>query len=245
MPVLDPMLEIARGMYPNITHINKFGANGSIAAGTTEDVWDGGGTYSFPTTVDITHMSQATDQVAMRGGLINIQGLDANWDLVVQQVALDASDTTTVVVLTTALRRVFRLEVYADVIADSNIEVHNVGDTTTYAIVMAGNNQTEMAIYTVPNGKTGYITRYYGDMVPSVNKDPIGTVFSLFMADRGNTHEFHLEHAQAQGANSAGVDHRFAPYKRAPQKTDIRMTAKPDDKEVAAHAGFDLILVDN
>jgi len=59
----------------------------------------------------MTSISQTTDQVAMRSAVIEVQGLDASWDAVTQNATLDASDTTTVVTLTTPLIRVFRMKV--------------------------------------------------------------------------------------------------------------------------------------
>ena len=67
---VDLMLSIPRGHEPGMSCINKFGENPLVTKNTTEDVWDGGGTYSFPATADITHISGAVDQVAMRGETI-------------------------------------------------------------------------------------------------------------------------------------------------------------------------------
>ena len=244
----DFMLEIPAGNISGQTSVNKFGANKLVTAGTTEDIWDGGGTYSFPTTPDITHLRQAVDQATMRGETIEVQGLDTSWNLTVQNVVLDGTDSTTPVALTTALKRVFRMKVLADVVTTQNVELRNVGGGTTYALILAGHNQTLMAIYTVPNGKTAYMTQYYVDNVPSTTKLPDSIEPKLWMADRDNGYEFQLKSARGIPLNGDGITNPFRPYQKITQKTDIKISATVtggagDDGHV--HAGFDLILVDN
>jgi hypothetical protein len=245
LPVTDPYLDIAEGNITGQSQVNKFGGNPSIAADTTEDIWDGGGTYSFPATADITHISQAVDQVAMRGQTIEVQGLDTNWALIVQSKALDATDTTTAVSLDTALRRVFRMKVLANVVADSDISAKNSGGGTTYATMQAGNNQTLMAIYTVPAGKTAYMTCYYADVVEGTGKQPTSTEFKLWVADRNNSYEFQLKHARGIPKAGPGFEYCFKPYFKIGEKNDIKVSATSVDEEGVVHAGFDLILVDD
>ena len=143
-------LEAASGNNTGMTSVNKFGRNSAVDIDVQEEIWDGSIAYSFPATALMTSISQTADQATLRGGTIEIQGLDANWDLVVQTATLDASDTTTVVTLTTPLIRCFRMRVLENVVTTSPIRVHNAGETVDYAIISVGNNQTLMAIYTVP-----------------------------------------------------------------------------------------------
>ena len=245
LPTRDTMLEIARGNVTGHSVVNKFGENDPVGSGTTEDVWDGGGTYTFPSTADITHIRQAVDQSTMRGKVIEVQGLDTSWALTVQDVTLDASNTTTAVSLGTALRRVFRMKVLADVVTTQNVELRNTGGGTTYAVIQAGNNQTLMAIYTVPDGVTAYMTKYFYDVVASGVKTPLSVSFGLWVADRDNSYEFQLKHSRGVAQNSSPPPYEFSPYFKITQKSDIKMTASPSNKDAHVHAGFDLILVDN
>ena len=242
---LESTLRISRGIVVGHSHINKFGGSPEVALGVQEDVWDGQGTYSFPATADITHIVQAVDQVAMRGEPIEVQGLDADWNLVLQTKALNAANTTTAAALDTPLRRVFRMKVLADVVGDQIIHAQNVGAGTQYASILAGNNKTLMTIYTVPSGVTAYLTRYYAAVIPTASKNPTATEFKVWSADRGNGYEFELEHADGATSTKVDVEHEFNPYLRVPQKSDIKITALPNDKAAKVYAGFDLILVDN
>ncbi len=241
----DPMLDIAKGNVTGHSQVNKFGENPDITSDTEEDIWDAGGDYSFPSTANITHIEQAVDQAAMRGVTIQIQGLDADWNLEVQDVIMNAANTTTPVALTTPLIRVFRMKVMGNVVGDQDIDLTDVTGTTLYARMQAGNNQTLMAIYTVPNGKTAYMTSYYCDVINVTGKTPKTTEFYLFVGDRLNNYEFQLKHEKGIPKESAGFQHFFNPYMKITERSDIKMRAEPMDEDAHVHGGFDLILVDN
>ena len=243
----EPLL-IARGLVTGLTQVNKFGANPDSAVNATEDVWDGGGTYVFPTTADITHLRQAVDQAAMRGAIIQVQGLDTNWALTVQDVVLDAANTTTPVELGTALKRAFRMKVQANVVANQNIELRNVGGGTTYALIRAGFNQTLMAIYTIPAGKTAYMMQYYADNTVTTIRAPDSVEINLWMADRASGYEFQIKHQRGIPLQGDGFNHLFMPPMKITEKTDIKISASvvgSVGEDGNPHAGFDLILVDN
>ena len=233
------------GNIPGVSHINKFGANVDIASDTTEDVWDGGGTYSYPTLPLMTKLSQTANQAAMVGAEIEVQGLDANWDLIVQTKALNASNTTTPVTLDTPLLRAFRMKVLANVVGDSPIRLHNDAEDVDYAIISIGNNQTLMALYTVPFGKTAYLTNYYGGLVNTGVATPTNAQFDLWAADRVNNYEFQLKHEVGLPKEGPGFQHDFNPYVVFAEKTDIKISCGVEDKDGHAHAGFDIILIDN
>lgn len=246
----NPLL-IAMGLVNGTSQINKFGAAPTIAAGATADIWDGATTYSFPATATITHIRQATNQVGTDGGAaIEVQGLDANWLQVTQTALLDATDTTTEVELTTPLLRVFRMKVNDNIVAAANIWCGATGMVagTANAIIIAGNNQTLMAIYTVPAGKTAYMTQYYADNVPSAARQPDSVEFKLWMADRVKGYEFQLKHMRGIPLGAGGFIHDFTPYLKITEKTDIKISATVDGgagKDGNPHSGFDLILIDD
>ena len=244
----DFWLNIASGAIAGMTGVNKFGRNPGIASTTTREIWDGGTTaYVFPATALMTSISQTTDQAAMRGATIEVQGLDASWNLVIQDVVLNASDTTTVVTLGTALIRCFRMKVNANVVSTSSIRVHNAGETVDYAIITAGNNQTLMAIYTVPNGKTAYMTSLYASLNSSAQQGPTELSVDLWERDNDAGYAPTIKHATGldPDANSSMPPHDFKPYRKITQKTDVWINATPTGKTASVSAGFDLILVDN
>ena len=141
-PHYDP-LAIAKSEVAGHTHVNKFGRATAITTTNTWEVWDGNAAYSYPTSATITKIKQATDQVGTdANATIELQGLDANWDLVVQTADLDGTDTTTEVTLTTPLIRVFRMKVLENIVLADDVSAVATGGGTTYATITAGNNQT-------------------------------------------------------------------------------------------------------
>jgi hypothetical protein len=248
---VHPLL-IAMGAVDGSSSVNKFGENKNAPKDIHSDIWDGGavagGHYVFPATATITHIRQATDQAGTDGGAtIELQGLDANWELVIQTADLDAVDTTVEVVLTTPLIRVFRKKVLANVVLSADVWSGATGMAalTAKSIITAGKNQTLMAIYTVPAGKTAYMSSYYYSVVNSTNKTPTSTEFAVWAADRAAGYEFQLKHEVAIPLNGPGNQHYFNPPLKFTEKTDIRMSAEPIDEAGYVHAGFDLVLIDN
>ena len=244
----DSMLEIPAGNINGYSSVNKFGRSTAITTGNTWEIWDGNAAYSFPATALITKIKQATDQVGTDGGAtIEVQGLDANWALVVQTADLDGTDTTTEVTLDTPLIRVFRMKCLENIVLAANVSCVATGGGTTYATITAGNNQTLMAIYTVPASKTAYMTSYYATANPGGGAPTTFNV-SLWAQDNANTYKPQLKHIMGVSADPDAygrMQHSFAPYYKFTEKTDIIMKGAPTGASVDVSAGFDIILVDN
>lgn len=233
-------MEIPLGDVPGQSSVNKFGANGNISANTKEDVWDVGGNYTFPAngTAPITHIhsSSASDTEP-----IEIQGLDIDGVLTVQTITLIG---TTLVALTTPLWRVFRLKNVGTLELIGSVDVANSDDTIIYAEIGIGNNQTLMAIYTVPKGKIALMTKYYCTTVDATNKSPTSTRFQLWARDTKINGVFQLKHIVGIAQGGAMLEHSFSPFPKSEELVDIKITAVPLDEAADVAAGFDLILID-
>lgn len=241
---VNDFLAIPAGMKAGYSAINKFGANADLLADTWETVWDGGGLYVYPSGVDVVAVHQVADQADLRGARINVQGLDANWNLVLQDVYLDATSTANSVVLTTPLRRIFRMIVYGAA-CTSDIVATNTTSTITYAQVSTGMNQTLMAVYTVPAGKTAYITNYYCSVTRSTAKDPNGVLFYLMAKDATSGDAPTIKHLMALPKQSSPFEFEFMPYARFSEKTDIQINAYALDNTGSVTSGFNIVLIDN
>ena len=247
--IMSPsMLDIARGIVPGHSSVNKFGVNTDIPDGSEEIVWSASHAYTWSTTADITHIVSDSAETIN----IEVQGLDANWDIVKQEKALTG---TTAVALDTPLIRAFRMRVNDSTTNAGTVQC-GVGSTTSSftaanlrAEIEPGKGQTLMAIYTVPRGKTAYVTKYYasivGDSGPPA-RAPDYMVFRVYAIDRGNDYAVQIKHAV--GAVLIGtslVEHEFQPPPSIPEKTDIYITAEPDGDIASVGAGFDIVLVDD
>ena len=233
-----------------VSKFNVFGGGCEAAAGTDTDVWDDGAAqpvYPYPGSATMTHISTPVDDATMRNKVINIQGLDTNWESAGQNVTLDATNTTTAVALTTPLRRVFLMKVHTNVVAAQNIELHNAANTATYGVIVAGNNQSQMALYTVPEGKNAVITNYQASVVneTAANKTPIATEVKLLSADRLRNYEFQLKHATGIATQGTGAHQSFNPYLGVfSRRTDIRLMVHCIAEPGKVYAGFDIFTVD-
>ena len=250
----DLMLEIPAGNVSGWLSVNKFGRNNLSADDVPEDLWLSGNTYPVSATTDgtgtlalISHVKQLPDVAANRGGLIQVQGLDVDWNLTLQTINLDAADSSTLTGLTTPLRRVFRVYSEQSATLGAQVNVVNSGDTELFAVVAAGINQTQMAIYTVPSGYTAYMTNYYGAYVPTTTppRNPQSTTFSIITNDNENDYFRRLRHESSTSQGNSHFQHFFKPYYKFNQLVDIHIETVCQSNAGVVNGGFDLILVPN
>lgn len=245
----DYRLMVARGLVPGTVHVNKFGRNPAVVSGGTEEIWDGSSAYpwaSILAVANITEIKQTSDQSDLRGKTIEVQGLDSSFAAVTQNATLDATNTTTSVVLSTALQRVFRMKVLASATCTDSIAVQSSG-ATVYGLISTGNNQTLMAIYTMPADKTGYITNYYSTVNPGGGA-PNTLQIKLWARDNANSYAPQLKHTLGLNGDVDAYgrfQHYFDPYLKMTEQTDLYVDATTAGAAVDVSAGFDFYLVDN
>lgn len=244
----DFFLEAARGNIPGMSTVNKFGENPDIDTTTDpEDVHDLGDAYVFSATADIDTISSSNINDTMD---VVVQGLDINRDEVDVPVTLNGQNKVT---LSTTLIRVNRA------FNDSNTTI--LGNVYTYvdtaivagvptdltqarAQIRDGNNQTLMAIYSVPAGKTAYIYDYYAGI--SREKTSAATAdFSLRIA----LFEKKFRMRARIGTTSTGTSmwpHKYTFPIEVPEKSDIKIRCeKVGASNTAVMGGFDILLIDN
>lgn len=156
-------VQVQSGRFPGWTHIHKFGRNETVAAGAVEDIWQVGGAYPFLQTADTVRIKAGGDAADTAAGLgaqaIMIQGLDENWELAEESVITAGANAS--LSTSTTFIRVYRGWVSAcgtyggDNEADIDIETTG---GTTLARIAAGFGQTQLAVYTIPAGRTGFMS---------------------------------------------------------------------------------------
>lgn len=244
-------LAIAKGDVTDHSFIHKFGqAPDFDTADGYVTVWDGANDatanimqYTYSTTNDIDRIvsSSAADTQPTE-----IQGLDASYHLVTQTVTPEGQ---TPVALDTPLIRVFRVKNvgtsnYAgriSVYIDSAV-VGGIPSTAANvrAIVDDGNNQTLMAIYTIPAGYTGYMRDWYVSTAGGVNASI--HVVRLFARPFGQV--FQLKHvASISASGTSAIQHKYEEPEIFSEKTDIEMKVNTDTNTASISAGFDIVLV--
>lgn len=159
-------LQVARGLIAGHKPLFKFGVNPDNN-GTLETVWSHSSLYVYPTTATVMKVSStsADDTAAGTGArTMLVAGLDANYNEISETVTLNGQSA---VLTTNSFLRVFRAYVVTAGSGGTAAGTLYVGDgtvtsgvpATVYAMIDVGDNQTNMAMWTVPAGYTLYIHR--------------------------------------------------------------------------------------
>ena len=250
-------LQISAGNISGMSVIHKFGHAPDFDTGDGEvTIWDGAEddaawenmVYDYSTTADIDSISSSktADTVA-----IEVHGLDTNYNVVTTSATLNG---VTRVALSTAYIRVYRAKNIGSANLSGHVAVYpntalTAGIPTDKSairiLIHPENNQTEMAIYTVPNGKSGYLDSFYAS-VGGANKSS-NYIIKLFVRPFGGV--FQLKHRTVVSDDgSSRFQYNFSSPEKILQKSDVHMTVETTAVGVTATSvagGFDIILVDD
>lgn len=146
--------EISSMGITDATIYHVYGENTDVDA--TEDIWDGGGNYTYTADATADAVSIASSSASdSTPDTVTIVGLDYAGDLTTQTASING---TTRVALTTALWRVISMQWNGTTANVGNIAVYtgtstipSQGDTKIRGFILAGNNKTEMGLFTCPN----------------------------------------------------------------------------------------------
>jgi hypothetical protein len=184
-------MDVARGLHPEHSDEHKFGYNAAIPNGSFADVYTYGASvavYPWPTAALPMRIrvggNGADDSSGAGARSIMVQGLDTNFqpieEVIVTKGAL-VSDSTS-----QSFRRVYR----AFVVDTGAYGVGNTGailvENTSGAVlahIPVGIGQTQQTHYTVPAGKTAYISHVHAQVAVGTNKDADVRMFQRLNAD--------------------------------------------------------------
>lgn len=250
----DPIFDFSRSLYSDKIAIHKFGANDLIPAGR-RDIWSYGATdtgntdYPWPDTAETitVESSSVNDDAAPATGAqtVCVQGLDTNWDLVEETIALDGTTPVTSSTTFTRVYRVYVLDVGTYTGSnDGAITVKHSTSGDVLAYIAAGLGQTQLTMYTIPNGYTGYIRHAHASVSAGANKDATIIGWRRENADDqtapfsgGAKREFH------KWEDLSGVaELDFYSLPSFPEKTDIWFTSEGNAGSKASVV-YDLYLV--
>jgi hypothetical protein len=160
-------LQVARGQITGHKTVFKFGYNSDVGA-TKETIWEQGGLYAYPASATVmTVSSSSTDDTAAGTGArtVEVFGLDADYNEINEVVTLNGQ---TAVNTTKSYLRINRGIVRSAGSGGVNAGTIYTGTGTVTAGVPAnvylsingdGDNQTLMALWTVPAGYTAFLTK--------------------------------------------------------------------------------------
>lgn len=234
---LDHFSRVARSEVAGNMFIEKFGRNTTVASGTQETIWDGSSIYSYPSTADITHAISTNANDTMD---IEIQGLDANYVLTTQTITLTGD---TQVALDTPLIRVFRARILGSVATLGVVSITDNGQNDTYAQIAVGVNQTNMAVYTVPAGKTGYLHKWYASILRATGTTAVAADVDIFRRTSGGVFRS-TQPVGIQNTGNGAWQYEFKFPLKLEEKTDIEIRATPT-ANADISGGFTVEIVDN
>lgn len=249
-------LAVAKGDVVGHTFTHKFGNAPDFDTGDGQvTIWDGADDagidemqYIYSTTAAIDSISSSS---AADTQLLEIVGLDANWEWLVQTKALNGQNR---VALDTPLIRVFRkkninsvdLAGAAYCYENTAIALGIPTDTTKIrSVIQVGHNQTTMALLTIPAAGIGYMRDWYAS-IAGANKAS-AYVIELYARPFGQV--FQLKHKSALNETGTSyIQHKYEEPEVFVAKTDLEMRAGATAVGVTAasiSAGFDVVIVDN
>ena len=235
-------LQVSRGDVFGHEALFKFGFNSDVN-GAEETIWTQGGNYPWPTAAFTAYIvsDAAADTSAGTGArTVTVQGLDENY--VFQSVDVTLNGTTEVQIGdANGWLRVFRafvLTAGSAGTAAGTILIQTTGGGTVYANLSNG-NQTQMAVYTVPAGKTLFL-------------DDINFTASISLAN--NYAQVSFSAREFGGVfrdrfinvlQSSNLIAKFEYPISFPEKTDMECRAFTSNTNNLIGASFQGVLVDN
>lgn len=249
----DWRLEIARGNVSGHTIFEKFGKNNDIDTGSApEDIWNGGGDYTgFPTgsaeTMEI-RSDNALDTILGTGArTVKIFNLLDSTGAEMPDIEVDLDGTTWVSLGAQAYYRGgTRVKVTS---AGSTGEAqgtitlrHTTTTANIFAVMPPGLNQTAIAAYTVPLGKTLYISRANCQMARASGAAGSATV-SIRFREHGTV--FNTT-AIPEISNSSGYTFENNGWFVYPTRTDIKWRCESvSDNNSIITGEFGGVLIDD
>lgn len=252
----DFYVQVALGKIPGYSIVQKFGRN--LVVGTTVAPIAIGGVYQTPLTpTELEVISDDEDDTANGSGARNvvIQGLDANWNLVEEEVA--TAGLTASLPTTTLFLRIFRLKVtksgsYANQTSTSQhgtitVRAGDAGATWGQIDEIAtdfGVGQSQIAQYTIPKGYTAVLLSKF----TSIDVNQSANIY-FFQRPNANVVEEPFEGMRLV-QQETGIKEVYniiptLPINVFSEYTDIGFMGKTTAGTASISCSFELLMIDN
>jgi len=241
-------IPIAAGLVDGYKSIHKFGRNPNVG-NIPETIWMYGGLYSYldvGSDSTVYAYSASSDDGPGNDGAhtITVQGLDNDFNEIEETITVNGAASTA------SFLRVYRAFVAtAGVLTanDGNILISTAasGGGTVLADIgtigtgsTTGLGQTQLALYTIPAGKTGYLTTWNIGVAPMNNAVTVTLLARELDGDAPFRTKDIVDIVGGYTTQNYSIPLRF------PEKTDIEVRGCGDTGSVIS-SSFDVILVDN
>ena len=240
----DWTINISAGDVAGTGYIEKFGMNVDVDS-NKETIWDGGEIYSYISTAEtvaVTSTAGADSAAGTGARTVEIQGLDADYNVVLETLTIGGAAGTTEFI------RIFRAKVVTagtSGINEGTISVTSSDTSTVLAQIgidgtgsnAAGRGQTFMALYTVPVGKTAYLTQW----TVGCGKQNTDAVATFLARPEGGA--WNAKDIITVSATTYAKDYKIP--LQFTEKTDIEIRAYSTTNNSLVSSTFNLLLIDN
>lgn len=218
-------MRASMGHIKNGTPVFVYGNNPNIQL-SEETVWYGGGIYPYPTAA--IPMTVSSDDAAATT-VVMINGLDANYNPINEIVTVDGQTPVTTTLSYLRIQNAYVLDnETSDSIYIGTGTVTAGVPATVYEKIYNGHNRTESGRYTVPAGRTFYVT--HGTI--SHGSDSLNAFITGRLVYRLLGLPF--QSAAIVNLNNKFVDFWFDFPIALPEKTDIETRARCSKQQINA-----------
>jgi hypothetical protein len=252
-------LQVSRGKARGARFVHKFGKNDGINS-SIETVWAAGGLHYNPTTAGTVDFVSSSAEDAVGGdGLaaIVVQGLDTNYVEVEESLTLTGLTTATTTTEFLRVNRTYGTDLGSGATIATNPQFSNLGNITgthnnlttpndVVVYIPANVGQTQLALYTIPDGHTGYLYHFgasTGKESTGAGTNPVTTVRLLQRLSDGAPQSWRIMDEFILKDSIDEVDYPF-PIE-IPEHTDMEVRAFTSSETVPVSAHFDVLLLEN
>jgi hypothetical protein len=244
----DFLTAVSRGIIPGASIVHKFGRNPAMDTGVPEDLWSYGGLYTFSSSAVTLYISSSHNSDTVS---INVQGLDANWDI--QTVSVTLVGQTKTAIPSVTWRRVFRAYNESGTDLQGDVYIYEDDTTTTPGVpdtaakvrakIDLAHQQTLMAIYTVPAGYSAYMLSFWFDGNRLTGAAVLATDMVVQVRPFGGV--FLTKHTTGWHSYGGHINHTFGVPQRFTEKSDIKIYLAEASGASDVSGGFDLLLLED
>jgi len=241
-------IPIADGLVDGYSAIHKFGRNPNVG-NVPETIWMYGGIYQYldvGSDSTVYAYSASSDDGPGNDGArtVTVQGLDNDFNLIEETITVNGAASTASF-----------LRVYRAFVATAGVLAANDGDVLISTAASGGGTvladigvigsgtttglgQTQLALYTIPAGKTGYLTTW------NVGVAPMNNAVTVTLKARELDGSAPFRSKDIMDIVGGYTTQNYSIPLRFPEKTDIEVRGTGDTGSVIS-SSFDVILVDN
>lgn len=202
-------LAVSQGGLSGTSGFSIYGRNPDVDTATVpEDVWFNGGVWVQPTVARVHNIASTSNSDSAAGGTgartISIVGLNSTYDQISETISLNGTSNVPTVNSYIFISSMTVLTAGSGGANVGNISATAVTDATVSAIMGATYNKTTLGIYQVPNGYTGYISRWQAGMQQATASS--GAEVNLLIKPFGGVFELRAIHVLSNSGDSEEED---------------------------------------